>query len=152
MKKVLIIVGTVFLVMVILAVVGSVLCVQSCTKDKNNAEEVLSGYYQAVGNNDIDLALSFFSDEFFQLTPREEWKETLISIRDQMGVLEDWNQQSWHINKSSSDFSCEETTTELEFEYETVYANGNAIETFTVIKLPGESEYAIFGHSIDTSE
>ena len=152
MKKVLITIGVIAGIFIILIAVGSFLCVQSCRDEKSQGEEVITQYFQAVKNQDLDQALGFYSKEFFQTVDYDSWVDMHLSENNQLGTLEQWKQESWGYNQSSADFSCNETTRELEFEYKTTYTNGTSTESFRLVKTPEAHEYLIFWHKIDIDE
>ncbi|MBD2713816.1 hypothetical protein KBK19_02065 [Microvirga sp. STR05] len=104
-------------------------------QDKVVADEFMVDYFsnQQLGHTETNLRL--FSSRFWQVTPRD--KVTLLfRKRDELlGRLQDTALKDW----TTKVISGTDPSGEYQLRYENQYANGTAIETFTLAREANDS-------------
>lgn len=99
--------------------------------------------YEAIKSGDIDKAIEQYADKFFEMRSRDQWREQLDDMKQQLGEL-----QSYEITKLSSDtrFSGKFFI----FEYKVVYSNGKTWETLTMVNPIDTKDVELIAHKIKT--
>lgn len=104
----------------------------------------MNGLFECIRDNDYQSALDYYSDEFFEVTPRGQWVAILEAISGSLGNLEDWELQGWQVTKREGVMS----GTYVEMTYRTKYSACCAAEEVTLKK--SGSEFRVTGHHIDS--
>jgi len=117
----------------------------ACTNtapDDSAVEALGVEFYSALKAKDFERALDFYSPDFFDGRPREEWKAHLQAIQKKLGDV-----QSFALKRQQVDVRY--TGTFYIYEYSVVYANEKSWETITFfIHVSGEQPVKVFGHQI----
>ena len=119
-----------------------VLLVSGCSMgspDINVAQKAVDGYYQAQQQQDLDKALTFYSDK----RSPEEWRAHLEHLRDSLGTVQGYSLKHTEVNTVlSGRFYI--------FEYQVNYSSGKgAKETLTLFdSVEAEDTPLIASHAI----
>ena len=99
-------------------------------------------FFSALKAKDYERALDYYSPDFFNGRPREEWKAHLQAIQQKLGDI-----QSFELRRKQVDVRY--TGTFFIYEYSVVYANEKSWETVTFfIHVSGQQAVKVFGHQI----
>ena len=127
-----------------LAALG-ILILSACTNEAPSdaaVEKLGIEFYSALKAKDFEHALDYYSPDFFNGRPREEWKAHLQAIQQKLGEI-----KSFDLRRKQVDVRY--TGTFFIYEYSVVYANEKAWETITFfIHVSGEQSVKVFGHQI----
>ena len=122
-----------------------IMSIGACTNtapDDSTVEALGVEFYSALKAKDFERALDFYSPDFFNGRPREEWKAHLQAIQQKLGEV-----QSFALKRQQVDVRY--TGTFYIYEYSVVYANEKSWETVTFfIHVSGEQPVKVFGHQI----
>ncbi|WP_379784860.1 hypothetical protein [Flavobacterium psychroterrae] len=67
--------------------------------EKENAQSVIGTFYMYSSKNDLDKAMSLFSDSFYKITNKKDLKDFLVSKNIKLGVFKDYSLRSWKTNR-----------------------------------------------------
>ena len=99
-------------------------------------------FFSALKAKDYERALDYYSPDFFNGRPREEWKAHLQAIQQKLGDM-----QSFSLRRKQVDVRY--TGTFFIYEYSVAYANEKSWETVTFfIHVSGQQPVKVFGHQI----
>jgi hypothetical protein len=85
--------------------------------DEARAQREATELMNALKAQDIDAALALYSEEFYKLTPREQWREKLQTLQQEYGPMDRYLlRQKQADTRFSGKFYI--------FEYETVHEKG----------------------------
>ena len=116
-------------------------CTNSAPSD-SAVEQLGVEFFSALKAKDYERALDYYSPDFFNGRPREEWKAHLQAIQQKLGDL-----QSFELRRKQTDIRY--TGTFYIYEYSVAYANEKSWETVTFfIPVSGEQPVKVFGHQI----
>lgn len=116
-------------------------CTNSAPSD-SAVEQLGVEFFSALKAKDYERALDYYSPDFFNGRPREEWKAHLQAIQQKLGDL-----QSFELRRKQTDIRY--TGTFYIYEYSVAYANEKSWETVTFfIHVSGEQPVKVFGHQI----
>lgn len=116
-------------------------CTNSVPSD-GAVEKLGVEFYSALKAKDFERALDYYSPDFFNGRPREQWKAHLQAIQQKLGDV-----QSFDLRRKQVDVRY--TGTFFIYEYSVVYANEKSWETVTFfIHVSGEQPVKVFGHQI----
>jgi len=61
----------------------------SCTKEASDetVEVIATQFYDSIQKKEIDKALGFYEDTFFDMHPKKVWTEHLLDVQDKLGQL-----------------------------------------------------------------
>ena len=100
-----------------------------------------ANYFEAVKAGDFDKAMQQYSEQFFEMRPRDQWLDHLKSIDEKSGKI-----QTYEITNVQSD-----TRFSGKFfiiTYRNVRSNGTTWETLTMINPVGSDKVELIGHKI----
>jgi hypothetical protein len=117
-------------------------------EEKNAADAVAKNFFESVIAQDFDKALTFYGQQFFQKTSREEWLSSLKNINAKLGDLQKYEQTSWRINANAGTAL---NGTVFTYQYKTTYSKYPADETLVLFKPTGGKEIQIIGHNINSA-
>lgn len=127
--------SVVFLVLIIGACSGPV-------PSDSAVEQLGLEFFSALKAKDYERALDYYSPDFFNGRPREEWKAHLQDIQRKLGDL-----QSFELRRKQVDVRY--TGTFFIYEYSVAYAHEKSWETITFfVHVSGQQPVKVFGHQI----
>lgn len=113
-------------------------------KSRGDAEQFLAAHYDAIRRGDFETALSRYTEVFFQATPRDEWKKSLIATSAKLGVPEGFKITTLNVTEQHGlDPGIYVVLVSM-----VNYSNGTAEEHMTLYRSNEEGKFAINGHSI----
>ena len=128
-------------VMTALIILALTACENSAPSD-SAVQQLGTEVYSALKAKDFERAREYYSPDFFNGRPREEWKAHLQTIQQKLGDL-----QSFDLRRKQVDVRY--TGTFFIYEYSVVYANEKSWETVTFfIHVSGDQPVKVFGHQI----
>lgn len=128
-------------VLTALIILALTACENSAPSD-SAVQQLGTEFYSALKAKDFERALDYYSPDFFNGRPREEWKAHLQAIQQKLGDL-----QSFDLRRKQVDVRY--TGTFFIYEYSVVYANEKSWETVTFfIHVSGDQPVKVFGHQI----
>lgn len=116
-------------------------CTNTAPSD-SAVEQLGVEFFSALKAKDFERALDYYSPDFFNGRPREEWKAHLQAIQQKLGDM-----QSFALRRQQVDVRY--TGTFYIYEYSVTYANEKSWETVTFfIHVSGDQPVKVFGHQI----
>ena len=117
---------------------------------KGHQEEVIkiiANYYNLFNNDHYEELLKLYSNEFFSMTPWNEWKNTLIMVLKKLGKYKSHRLKELKIvnNVGINGISINVTII-----CEVKYTNNLSIETFLLKKSIFEKRFLIVGQFINS--
>jgi hypothetical protein len=109
------------------------------------ARAVAEAYFQAVKDQDMERALTFFATPYLEARGAEGLKADLRLITTRLGALEGYALRG---ARSRTDFVPPDSGTHVTLQYEVRYARHAAAETFVVFKPFARGEYRFVAHTI----
>ena len=135
----------------IFLIVSTLLCI-SCAGSKgptkNDAAAYMNDYFEKVKLQDFTLVESYYSDDFYKTTSKEEWKEMYNKIHADLGPLISAELESWGIRSVVGTSGSGKYFT---FVYQCRYENGGTSETIVLFAPSGSKEMKINSHNINSS-
>jgi hypothetical protein len=138
-----------FVFLVILVIVIFSGC--SIREDKNNAESIASSYFEAIKNVDFNMALTFYSSNFFEKTPRENALENLQLMTNKFGKLISYELKAWRVNNIVKGGGNIEAGTFVSLTYEITHTNYLVTEELHLFRPSSSKEMKIQGYGIISS-
>jgi hypothetical protein len=122
--------------------------VMACSMKDSGVEQVKAmseELYAALKQQDYDKALSLYSDDFFAMHPRDNWKAFLGEVHEKLGNL-----KRFRVDESQVDtiFSGRRFLYVFVVEYE----RGNTTDTVVFKKKVDEDEIRIVQHQVESSQ
>ena len=129
-------------------ILGSLLVVSFLTcgvvSARPEAEALADVSFSARSEGDLDLALSLYSDLFFEATPRSEWTDSLLMLEHRLGKPSRHEPTEWNVYVGSGPAG---TGTYVTLDYDVQYAKYPAQETFRFFtSIMGGPTEIIFHH------
>lgn len=115
-------------------------------QDKSVAESLASDLFEAIKVGDIEKALTFYSPEFLQHIPQEEWESILNSLDSKLGSFQSYELVTWHYKKQ---LHTSGTGTIIVLQYKVTYSKYPATEVLTLFRPVG-GRFQILGHQISS--
>lgn len=115
--------------------------------DKSLGEKVTMLYYEAFKKNDYDTILNLYSKDFYKTTPQNEWKDTLLKVKNKLGNILNYELISWKIKRYRG---IGIGGIYYNFVYNVKYSNYLATEKITLYQLNNNDEIRILGHDIQS--
>jgi len=112
--------------------------------DEKVADDLVKAYFTDFVNGDADKLVSYYSDEFLRMTPKEEWKAKLQGIFDKYGKAKSYSVASKQYDiRFSGKFYI--------YRYDTWHNNKKRIKHIMTLRRPVDSETKLLlvGHKID---
>lgn len=128
----------------VLKVVALALLLISCSGEvPDDASVVQRGndFYELLKAKNFDGALDLYAPEFFQTRPREQWKQHLQKVQQQLGAV-----QSFELKRQQADLRYSGKF--FIYEYSVIYTNEKSWETITFFVPVAGGEVKLFGHQI----
>lgn len=135
MKKWAIIAGIIVVALAILIGFGF----RSCANDKADAEDTVHALFDALDRGDIDAALALYHPDLLERTSAAQMAADLRAIHAKLGPRTSSDLTSWRVNKGSPSF--------VNLVYESVYANGPAVEEFRLRRVDGKYRIEIHNYN-----
>ena len=110
---------------------------------KEDAEHVVSSYFETVKVKNYDEALNFYSEDFFKGTDPNKWRLVLEKVMAKLGDLQSYKLVHWDGRSQIGQGAGVYTN----LQYKVTYTNGQALETFGLFK-PSGKKTKIMGHDI----
>ena len=107
---------------------------------KSAAKQVAEAHLDARKADDMEKALSGYSDAFFKETPRDEWRTMMTGLQEKLGPVTSYECTSWHVNTGTGG-------TRVTLTYQVTCAKYPATETFVIA---GGDPYTIMSHNINS--
>jgi hypothetical protein len=104
------------------------------------AKATTAKYFQAYSQNDWDTALALYSPEFFQQTPKDQWRGQLPLVAAKLGDYQGHQLVGWRYMMGKNG--------NLVLNYQVNYTRGQANETFTFLGNGDGKQILISGHQI----
>lgn len=98
-------------------------------------------FFELLKAKNFDAALDLYAPEFFQSRPREDWKQHLQKMQEQLGDM-----QSFALKRQQADVRYSGKF--FIYEYSVVYAKEKSWETITFFVPVAGGEVKLFGHQI----
>ncbi len=119
--------------------------VTGCTQEasQSTVEVTAQEFFGAIKSQNYDKAMEFYSDEFFNLLPREAWLEYLKETNATLGELQKSKLRRSHVNTVFSG-------RRFVFEFSNQYANGFAKETLIFFQKVRSEDILIQMHRIES--
>ena len=122
---------------------GAIGC--SAGASKQAAEATASKYFQALSQKDWDTAVSLYAPEFFEKTPKKQWREMLANLGEKLGEYQSHQLQNWQYQSHTGTGGSRRVTV---LTYRVRYAKGEATEVFTFLGGGDGEQLQIAGHQI----
>jgi hypothetical protein len=122
----------------------------SCGVDKGKAEEVANAYFEAIKVSDFNTALTFYSDAFFEKTPKDKAYQALSDFKNKYGELVSYKQTKWSIIHSAGDEKHPKGNTYV-FKYDLTYTKYAATADLTLFQPDSDNSMSIQGYNIKSS-
>ncbi len=117
-------------------------------EEKAGAETVVEAYFNAIGTRDLDSALDLYDPSFFGEKSKEESRQTLVNILDNLGEVQTYQLVKWKGDKKAKG---PDAGFYWLLQYRVEYSNHVTIETIGLRK-PLSGEYTIQSHKINREE
>jgi hypothetical protein len=117
------------------------------TRSKQDAEKVVARHFQTIATNGYDSAMADYGAQFFQKTSKDAWSKTLARLGGKLGAYQSYSVAGWNVFKNASTSGAGTT---VRLQCQVVYSKYPAVESFTLFKGVGDSEYKILGHQINS--
>ena len=102
----------------------------------------VNGLFVAIGEGDIDKAMSYYSDDFYKSFPKEYWRERLEKFNQHMGTMESYRIRS---KQSDTRFSGKFFV----FQLETIHKDNKKAKHIVTFILPVDGgPVKMVGHKI----
>lgn len=124
-----------------LVVLAALLASCGFSENKVDAERLVDHYFEVVAGPDVAAALSLYSPQFFEVTPRDNWANTLKQIRDRCGTPKSHTLKTWSVNSRFGTNGGSSAT----LVYDVEYTQCHMSETITTFR-PDGGERKIIGH------
>ena len=102
-----------------------------CSVDKS-ASTLGDNYYKAMQNKDYDMALTYFSSDFYDNISQSDWQQILQNIDTKLGNLESYKLIGWDKSVMSG-INVRNGTTYI-LNYEVIYSNETVDEYLTMFQ------------------
>jgi hypothetical protein len=112
---------------------------------KKEAQKVADDLYTLIDRGERQTILELYSDEFYEVTTREEWSRLLETVALKLGSYQQHELISW---QTKSLVGTGGVGTLAVFVYRVQYSKYDATETLTLFKSIGDSSFRIMGHQI----
>ena len=112
--------------------------------DEKVADDLVKSYFTDFVNADVDKLVTYYSDEFLRMTPKEVWKAKLQGIFDKYGKAKSFSVASKQYDtRFSGKFYI--------YRYDTWHDNKKRIKHIITFRRPVDSETKLLlvGHKID---
>ena len=130
---------------------AGVLCAltASCglSKARDDAEKVLARHFQMISTNGYGAAMTDYGGQFFARTGRDQWEETLRGITSKLGPFRGYMITQWGVSRRAGGVGA---GLYVRLVCQDPYGESVAAEDFTLLKGPGESEFKIIAHHINS--
>ncbi|MEW6302750.1 MAG: hypothetical protein AB1705_04720 [Verrucomicrobiota bacterium] len=113
---------------------------------KDDAQAVVTSYFQSMATANYDAAMINYDPEFFKKSSREAWKKFLTKNASKLGAYKKHTINGWRIFRRAD----APKASFVELQCKSVYANNTALEKFTLCRQPGDTEFRIIAHTIDS--
>lgn len=123
----------------------SLVVLLSCTKDVSDeqAEKTMQEFQAALQAQDFDKALSYYSNSFFEIVPRESWEKQLKEVQEKLGAIQSFKLKERSVNTVFSG-------KRFIYIYNVTYAQDVATETIVLEQELTEKQAKIVVHKIDS--
>lgn len=118
-------------------------------QSRMQAQKVWKDYFSAFQAESYDDALSLYNKAFFEQTSREQWGQTLESIRKKMGFPKEQKQLRWGVKKKVGLVG---SGSYVRLVSEVTYEKGKTRETVTVFLPSSGGRATILRHVIRPAE
>ncbi|MDR3248011.1 MAG: hypothetical protein LBT39_04420 [Treponema sp.] len=130
----------------VLLAVFMVSCVGLKSLSREETITLMDGYFDKINQNNFELLAPYYSELFYEETPREEWEEIYNSAHAALGPfisseLVSWTEDSVVNTSGSGKY--------FTFVYKTKYENGDAEETFVIVAPKSANTIRINSHLYD---
>ena len=120
----------------------------SCSSfDKTPAEEVMNKYFDAYKNDNFEIILNLYSEDFYKATSKDEWESMLKNIKKKLGNIESYKLAGWNLKNF---VGISGSGIYYNFTYQVKYKKYSAKETITLFKPKNKDEIKIRGHNIQS--
>jgi hypothetical protein len=99
--------------------------------NKQDAIKIIQKYYEALKNDDYESISFFFSNEFYNITPKEKLLSILKQLKEKLGNVENFELISSKINHL---VGTGKSGTYFYFTYSTKYTKYSSTEIFKLYK------------------
>lgn len=117
-------------------------------QEKAGAETVVQAYFDAIGAQDLDSALDLYDASFFGEKTKEESRQTLANILNNLGEVQTFQLVKWKGDKKAKG---PDAGFSWLLQYRVEYSKHVTIETIRLRK-PLTGEYTIRSHNIKREE
>ena len=124
-----------------------VICTVSCQQQlpTESVEPTANLVFEDLKRNDVDTALTHYSEDFFKNIPKEQWRSSLQTFREKMGPIDSYRIRS---KQADTRFSGKFYI----FKFETVHKKAEKMEkaehVVTFILPVNEPELKLIAHKI----
>ncbi|MCL2721434.1 MAG: hypothetical protein FWD47_08865 [Treponema sp.] len=115
---------------------------------KKDVDAFMEGYFEKVKQNNFYLIESYYSDEFYKTTDKNNWEDLYSKIHLALGKLISIELESWNIQSTISTSGSGRSFT---FVYNNTYENGKAKETINIFVPRGSDDIKIIGHNYNSN-
>jgi hypothetical protein len=112
------------------------------------AEAIADRYFRAFSEQDWDVVLSLYADEFFRKTPYWLFRDLLVKFGENLGEYRDRQLEEC---KDRHYTGAGESSPLTVLTYHVSYAKGSTAETLTLLGDGARAEPRIVGHQIDSA-
>jgi len=116
-------------------------CTPRGDTDTKAAVNIGTRFYEAMKQGNMEQVLDYYSDEFFAMRSREQWRSYLEDINKKVGTL-----QSYKLAKLNADTRYRGKFFILE--YQNIHSHGKSWETLTLVHQVKTNELRLIGHKI----
>lgn len=145
MKKLLLVLGVVFLVLVVLLAAVGVWGGMQRGRLKPSVEAFVDQFYSTVGGQDYrHIWDTLATREFRDSTDYEDFEKFVTGVQQKLGRVKSRSEQAWKVSQATDGLY-------YAVQYETIRENGRALEDFT-LKRKGDGPWLLVGYNVNSKE
>lgn len=145
MKKLLLVLGVIFLVIVVLIVAVGVWGGMQRGKLNPSVEAFVDQFYTDVGDQSYrHIWDALLTKEFRNTTSYEDFEKFLLGVHQKLGGLQSRSEESWRVYQAPDGLY-------YAVNYKTIREKGNALESFN-LKRKGGASWLLHGYNVNSKD